>query len=237
MGDGIGGLEGTDWRLVAFAGDDGALLDVPAGVSASARFEAGRVSGSGGCNRFTGGWTGTAEALSIGPLAGTMMACEEPAMAVEAAVLRHLSEARRAAIGDGRLDLVGEGGAVLLRYEASLVTLAGIAWQATGVNNGRGAVQSLAEGTEITATFGEDGHVAGSAGCNRYGGTWFVDEAALTVGPLATTRRICPGPDGLMEQEAAFLAAMGRVATWRIDGEQLELRAADGALQVSFRAG
>lgn len=231
------GLDGVDWRLVAYADDAGDLRDVPEGVSASARFEAGRVSGSGGCNRFTGGWSGSTEALAIGPLAGTMMACEDEAMAVEDLVLRRLGEVARALVTTDRLDLLAADSRVLLRYVASPVTLAGITWHATGVNNGRDAVVSLVSGTEISATFGDDGHLAGSAGCNRYGGTWFVDEAAITIGPLATTRRMCPGPEGLMEQEQAFLAAMGRVATWRIDGEHLELRASDGALQVSFTAG
>jgi heat shock protein HslJ len=230
-------IEGVDWQLLAYAGDDGDLRDVPAGIAASARFEDGRVSGSGGCNRFSGGWTGPVDALAIGPLAATMMACEEEAMAVEGAVLRRLGEVARALVTNDRLDLLAGDSRVLLRYRASLVTLAGIAWHATGVNNGRGGVEGLLAGAEITATFGDDGHVAGSAGCNRYGGTWFVDGEALTIGPLATTRRLCPDPAGRMEQEAAFLAAMGRVATWRIDGQRLELRAGDGALQVSFQAG
>ncbi len=231
------GIEGVDWRLVAYADADGDLRDVPAAVSASARFEDGRVSGSGGCNRFMGGWSGSADALAIEPLAGTLMACEGEAMAMEGLVLRRLGEAARAVVTTDRLDLLAGDSRVLLRYVASRVTLGGVAWHATGVNNGHGGVQGLVEGTEITATFGDDGHVAGSAGCNRYGGTWFVDEAAITIGPLATTRRTCRGPDGLTEQESAFLAALGRVATWQIEGERLELRAAGGALQVSFQAG
>lgn len=158
-------------------------------------------------------------------------------MTIEAAFLRRLSGAARAVAGEDRLDLLGADGRVLLRFVASQVTLTGVTWHATGVNNGRGGVASLIAGTEVSAAFGEDGHVAGSAGCNRYGGTWFADGAAITIGPLATTRRLCPGPDGVMEQEAAFLAAMGRVATWRLDGEQLELRSADGALQVSLSRG
>jgi heat shock protein HslJ len=38
-----------------------------------------------------------------------------------------------------------------------------------------------------------------------------------------------------MEQEAAFLQALERVAEVRLDGDRLELRAADGALQVTAR--
>jgi heat shock protein HslJ len=41
---------------------------------------------------------------------------------------------------------------------------------------------------------------------------------------------------GVMEQETAFLAALGRVSRYEIDGDRLQLRAEDGALQVDFRA-
>jgi len=38
-----------------------------------------------------------------------------------------------------------------------------------------------------------------------------------------------------MEQERAFLAALNTVATMRMDGDLLELRAADGALAFLLR--
>jgi heat shock protein HslJ len=38
-----------------------------------------------------------------------------------------------------------------------------------------------------------------------------------------------------MEQEQAFLQALTRVATMRMEGDRLELRAADGALMVAAR--
>ena len=45
------GIEGVDWRLAAYADDAGDLRDVPAGVSASVRFEEVREIGSWGCTR------------------------------------------------------------------------------------------------------------------------------------------------------------------------------------------
>ena len=229
-------LEGTDWRLVAYAGGDGDLVDVPGGVAASARFEDGRLSGSSGCNRFVGPWSVTAEGLAIGALAGTLMACDGPTMEVEAAYLARLGEVTRAVTGKDGLDLLGADARVLLRFRASTQALAGVRWVATEINNGRGGVASLVAGTEVILELGEDGRVAGSAGCNRCTGSWSAKGEAFSIGPLATTRRLCPEPDGVMDQEAAFLAAMDRVATWRIDGDRLELRAADGALQAGFRA-
>ena len=39
-----------------------------------------------------------------------------------------------------------------------------------------------------------------------------------------------------MDQEAAFLAALGRATRWSLDGPRLDLRDDDGALQVAFVA-
>ena len=64
----------------------------------------------------------------------------------------------------------------MLAFAAAAVTpLVGTAWQATGINNGRGGVVSLVEGTAVTATFDADGRVAGSGGCNPYTGGYRVN--------------------------------------------------------------
>jgi putative lipoprotein len=78
-----------------------------------------------------------------------------------------------------------------------------------------------------------EGQVAGSAGCNRFSGPCTVDGSTLTFGNLASTRMACA--DG-MDQEAAFLAALARVRSWRIAGDRLELLDAGGASQAGFQA-
>ncbi len=72
----------------------------------------------------------------------------------------------------------------------------------------------------------KDGQVAGSAGCNRFHGTYSTDGSKLTVGPLATMRRACEEP--LMTQEREFLAALASAVTWSIDGNGLDMHRADG---------
>ena len=65
----------------------------PAGITLS--FEGGdqerRVSGTGGCNRFTGRWTQDGEAVRLGPLAATRMACPPAIMDVEQRLLAALA--------------------------------------------------------------------------------------------------------------------------------------------------
>jgi uncharacterized lipoprotein YbaY/heat shock protein HslJ len=71
----------------------------------------------------------------------------------------------------------------------------------------------------------EQKRVAGSGGCNRLMGSYTLDSERLTFGQMAGTMMACPQS---MEQERAFHQALGKVARWRIAGEQLELFDADG---------
>jgi heat shock protein HslJ len=75
--------------------------------------------------------------------------------------------------------------------------------------------------------------VAGSGGCNRMMGSYTLDGGKLTFSQMAGTRMACP--DG-MDVEQAFHAALGKVATWRIDGETLELFDAGGASVAEFES-
>jgi heat shock protein HslJ len=229
-------LEGTEWRLAAFAGPAGAVVPVPAGIIASAVFAVGVVSGSTGCNRYHAPYRLDGTALEIGPAAMTMMACEPERAEVERAFTASLAQARAWALAGEELELRDGEGRTTLRFRAAIgPALVGTEWVAIGINNGRGGVASALEGVEVTATFGDDGRVTGSGGCNRFFGPFALDGESVVIGPLATTRKLRLEPAGVGEQEAAFLAALGRVATWSIREDRLQLRAADGALQVDFR--
>ena len=83
--------------------------------------------------------------------------------------------------------------------------------------------------------FGADGTLSGSAGCNNYSTTYTVVTTTMKISPaIAATRMMCPEP--VMQQEAAYLAALPTVATYRIESNKLELRDAKGALQASYTA-
>ena len=67
------------WRVEAIGGSA-----LPAAPRTDITFAAeGRVHGTGGCNRFMGGYTLDGATLRFGPIAGTRMACEAPAMEQE----------------------------------------------------------------------------------------------------------------------------------------------------------
>jgi len=79
----------------------------------------------------------------------------------------------------------------------------------------------------------EQKRVAGSGGCNRMMGTYALDGSKLTFSQMAGTMMACQQG---MDLEQAFYAALPRVATWRIDGETLELFEAGGASVAEFES-
>ena len=130
-----------------------------------------------------------------------------------------------------------DGDVVVTFVESEPLGLTGNHWIANGVNNGRGGAQSIVIGNEITAVFGEDGSLSGSAGCNNYSGTYEFDGKNMSIGPLAATQKFCEQPEGTMDQESEYLSALQTVATWSIDGDVLDLRTSEGSRAVSYSAG
>jgi heat shock protein HslJ len=228
-------LEGTSWQLSSYVGPEGTEVPVPDGVAATARFEGGTVSGTGGCNSYTAAYTLDGEELTIDPVASTMMACEGPAGTLENLYFAALGLVGSYAIDDVTLRLNDTDGKTILTFEQATETaLTGTKWIATGVNNGSEAVVSVLAGAELTAVFAEDGTVAGSGGCNAYNGPYATDGSSIDIGPLASTKKLCGEPAGVDDQEAQFLAALDNATTYAITGDTLELRDDSGALQVSF---
>jgi heat shock protein HslJ len=222
----------TSWRLSALSGQTDPLPG-----TATLNFEDGRVHGSDGCNRFAGSYTSTGTEFRMGDdMISTNMACPEPVMRQAENFLQALKSARALLLGSERLVLLDADGNALATFAALPNTLADTAWVVTGYNNGKQAVVSVATGTRLTATFKADGRLGGSAGCNRYSARYTIDGKALSIGPLATTRKSCDSPAGVMAQEARFLKALSTAATWRMDGDRLELRTSKGALAATLSA-
>ncbi len=57
--------------------------------------------------------------------------------------------------------------------------------------------------------------VTGYTGCNMLNGAWRVDGTGIRLGPLATTKRACVGPE--MDVERRLLAAIGGSVTRTAD--------------------
>jgi heat shock protein HslJ len=152
-------IEGSTWRLARLPGiEERVLMSSPRGVTV--RFEAGRVDGFSGCNQFMGTYSIDHDRVTFGPLAGSMMACPEPEMALEAAVRTALAGTLRFVVAEDGLRLTPESGAALVFQAEAPPRLEGVEWEVTGFNNGRDAVVSPVLGTAPKLSF-EAGVVTG----------------------------------------------------------------------------
>jgi len=157
-------------------------------------------------------------------------------MAQESAFLDVLASATTFKIEGDEMELKDASGTVIAKFSAlDPVSLEGSPWQVIGYNNGKQAVVSVIIGTEIAANFNEDGTLSDSAGCNNYKATYEVDGDNISIGPAAATRMFCPEPDGIMEHEVQYLAALETASTYLIEVDKMEMRTAEGALADTFR--
>jgi heat shock protein HslJ len=225
-------LDGTHWKLTSLD-SGGTSTAVPAGIVVDARFAAGNIAGSSGCNVYSGPVTVTGTTIKVGALATTQMACLGPQSEIETAYLAALAKAATFTATADALTMFDAGGAPILVYAAGPANPLEGDWNVTGYNNGKQAVTSPISGTTLTATFTADA-VSGSAGCNTYNGTYTLDGDALKIGPLATTRMACD--PAIMDQETLFLAALAASTTVEQTGATVTLRNAAGATQVTLAA-
>lgn len=231
-------LEGSNWQLTQVVQADWLMHSVPPAVEATATFAAGKLSGSGGCNRYTATYVLRGQQLTIGNAATTMMACPEAQAKVEQGFMAALALTASYRIQDRMLLLLDQQGHKLAVFQVQqAAALTGTTWQATAYNNGREAVVSLLDGSSISAVFNADGSLSGSAGCNQYHAQYQAAHGTISIQPPASTRKLCTQPEGVMQQEAEYLQALGKAATYSIQGQQLELRSSSAALIAMFRAG
>lgn len=195
-----------------------------------------RASGMAGCNRFTGPYTVSGNALRLGPLAATQMACPD-GMELEAAFLKALRNVDGFSAGSNVLTLKA-GSTVVARFvragvrdgavpkPGQVAGITGVEWRLVALN---GSPVSPASGRRPTLFLdGTARRATGSTGCNRYNGRFTLKGSVLTFSALAATRMACP--EGA-ELEAGFLKALAGARTWILRGGRLTLR--DGARDVA----
>jgi heat shock protein HslJ len=206
------------------------------GTTITAEFdEEGRVAGSSGCNNYSTSYIVDGNQLTFSePMASTLMACPEPIMEQERDYTQALADTAEFEIINDELILIDSKGNELARFDAVDQALEGTSWQVMSYNNGKGGVTSLIIGTEISANFGEDGQLTGNSGCNSYFAEYEADGDNISIGTAAATEMACLEPEGLMEQEQQYLAALETAASYKIEGLSMEMRTSEGSLVATF---
>ena len=218
-------LEGTTWQLTELNGQS-----VSSDPLMAVYFTASNtIIGSSGCNIFTGSYNLMGDQIDITVSTSTTKTCPDTQRLMEDAFLSVMTIAS---------NYESQGDELYMRnpddskngtfIELPPMSLEGTSWVLNSFNDGSGAFANLISDTEITAEFGADGSLTGSAGCNTYNASYEIEGGNINIGPSATTRMMCQEPEGVMEQESAYLAALENSAVYKNLGLLMALWGDDG---------
>jgi heat shock protein HslJ len=227
-------LEGVTWSLDSRLDQEGKKVCLLPYTEITASFDSGMISGYGGCNNYRGSYTADGENITFSGILSTMMFCPDGISNQESEYLANLQNATSYNISGNLLRMMDVDGKVLLTYSVvQPLPLVSTNWSMLNYNNGLGLFSALA-GTEVTALFGVDGNLTGSAGCNNYRSSYQVEGNNITIGPAATILMSCSEPEGIMEQESDYLAALESASSYRIERQQLMLFFANESTAAIF---
>jgi heat shock protein HslJ len=115
--------------------------------------------------------------------------------------------------------------------------LTGGRWLLASYSTPAGGYQTPLPGSQVTARFGADGSLSGSAGCNSYNSGFTAFDRTLRINNLAASQALCDAPAGVMEQESTFLSLMRQAHSFAISAGQLEVFDAGGNRILVFNSG
>jgi heat shock protein HslJ len=112
------------------------------------------------------------------------------------------------------------------------IPLNGSSWTLTAYAPDGSSLPAL-NNTTVTLNFDREGSITGSAGCNHYFASYGMKGTAIAIGPAGSTEMYCTGP-GVMEQESAYLALLGKTAAVTGGNSTLSFADAQGNAILSF---
>ena len=191
-------LEGTYWRATELAGKPIAKQEPTR--EAHLQFQAGRVSGSDGCNRLAGSYQLNGDHVTFSQMAVTQMACLHSS-GTEGPFQDALKNASRLIVAGDRLELFDAAGTRLATFvagtqpsaQAPSSGLAGTSWQLVKFQGSDDTTLRPDDRAKYTIDFGAGGRLTTRIDCNRGRGTWkSTGPSQIEFGPLALTRAPCP---------------------------------------------
>ena len=114
------------------------------------------------------------------------------------------------------------------------VSLDGSSWSLMSYKNNTGETVNVLPRSTTTVLF-QANQVTGIAGCNNFNATYQTTRNKLSFGPVATTRKVCNTPLGIMQQETAFLAALDSTVSYKLTLNSLEMLDSRGNTLLTFR--
>jgi heat shock protein HslJ len=223
-------LEGPLWTLTRTGPVDNPQPPV-AGSEFTAKFErlfgmpSGVKSGGTGCNDYTATYYASADEIKVNLPATTQEVCSAMQSEAEQGYFLGLSSARDYRIIGNELFVYYDTFVHVFTgsYPSQggpLTILDGTQWWLTSIDT-----FVTVPGTEVSLLFdinpdGRTGTVSGSGGCNSYSAQ-IVDHFVLSQ--ISATSALCDTPAGIMEQESAYLSALGAANGIFLEGDTLRI--------------
>jgi heat shock protein HslJ len=224
-------LEGTYWKAIELAGKP---TPPDGNREVHLQFQGGRVSGSDGCNQFTGTYHLNGERITFGQMAATL-ACPNSS-GTEEPFRNALKNASRLTVVGDRLELLDAAGTRRAAFTAgsqtsassSLTGFAGTSWQLVKFQSSDDTTLTPDERAKYKIEFAAGGQLIARIDCNRGHGTWkTTGPSQIKFGPLALTRAQCP-PGSLHDQ---IVKRWGNIRSYVIrDGHLFLALLADGGI-------
>lgn len=223
-------LDDTEWVLTSLNGNS----PVEGSVVTLAFHPGSYMDGAAGCNSYGVDYLASGNRFQVPEIHRTRDTCEAPdIMQQEAAFFEALANVAAYRATEERLEFDNAQGRTILAFArvpppTTGSVLPGTKWVLTSLRG-----QPLLPDTTISLEFGEAWY-SGYTGCNNYGGGpdsgkyTTTDEGILEILGMAVTVQACPEPEGVMEQEQAYIAAFASIATYRLNEDRLELQDATG---------
>jgi len=219
-------LANTEWVLVSYG-----TLDAPVTPIAEAPItlkfaDDGTVAGSGGCNSYSTAYTLVDSAITFESVVSTEMACmTDGVMAQESAYYGALASATfisKQTVDSLVIDY-GDNTGEQLTFKR-VYNLVNTSWQLVSFDEGTPVV----ENSVVTITFDDTMHIAGSSGCNDYGGRYSFNGNKISFNEVISTLMAC-ADERINTQEISFFLALEKATTFEISATELVIYYGDGA--------
>lgn len=110
-------LVGSSWKLVSYGSSNNPTAAVPDSTTSLIFAKDGKLTGNVGCNSFSGDYKANGSQVTFGQIVTTLMACSDPVMQQETAVLKVLSGTASFKVDSGKLVITSEDGQSMITLE------------------------------------------------------------------------------------------------------------------------
>jgi heat shock protein HslJ len=97
------------------------------------------------------------------------------------------------------------------------------------------ALHSAVGDTLPTIFFQENGHFTGSSVCNKFNGSYSIDNLKIQFGSIAITKKMCPTENGMLEQEQTILRTLETADTFEFDSNNLSIFSSTASLVLKYK--